>query len=478
MKKNLSKITSLVLSLVLIFSGIFSVIVSADTTEERPKMIKDHFEHLNIFEGDVAPNMNGTCAFVAMSMLLSYYDSYWNDRFIPNDMDWDAGMYNSSNDTLYSTFNANTEASEWDSYSGSAEDFSIEHENEYLQSHLMGISREKYLFLQVALVEVQVKAVLEDYLYNTCDFTKEQVEVKIQHQLTHGDDTLYNTMKEQIALKNPVIYLGLSLDEVDLLPEVLDGDYVSAGGHAMVAYDVTNHDGHEDIKLHTGWNPSTGETPSYDYVVSTEYSHHNSIIWLEIDDSLLSHECTDAYYDVAINDTVCSCEVYCRTHPEGTHSAGGAYLSYNENGHTRACVRCGQQVTESHTHTLPGYIGSTHTTSCACGHYVTGTHTYTYAQYSSTQHKCMCFCGYTRLSAHLIRDTSAAVKRCIYCNAIVQSGGGAIVGLSLGQIQYITDNGSYVRPDGIIVVSDIDYELYLSGELDLDSLVYSSGCTH
>ena len=78
----------------------------------------------------------------------------------------------------------------------------------------------------------------------------------------------------------------------------------------------------------------------------------------------------------------------------------------------------------------------------------------------------------------MIRDTSAAVKRCIRCNGIVQSGGGAIVGLYLGQIQYITGNGSYVRPDGIIVVSDIDYELYLSGELDLDSIMFSSGCTH
>lgn len=44
-------------------------------------------------------------------------------------------------------------------------------------------------------------------------------------------------------------------------------------------------------------------------------------------------------------------------------------------------------------------------------------------------------------------------------------------------VTYITDSGSYVRSDGIIVLSAQDYELYLAGELDLDSLLSQGGVT-
>lgn len=442
MKKHLSKITSLVLSLVIIFSGIFSIIVSADTPGTRPKMIKDHFERLNALNVDAAPNMDGTCTFVAMSMLLSYYDAYWNDSFIPDDMDWDTGTYDSSTDILYSTFNANTEASEWNNHSGSAEDFSIEHENEYLQSYLMGISRDKYLVLQVALVDVQVKAVLEDYLYNTCHFTEEQVKVKIQHQLTHGDDTLYNTMKEQIALGNPLIYLGLS---VDVLPSLVDSDVMELSGHAMVAYDVfTNGADQEDIKLNRGWNNNN----TYDSVKTTEFTHHNSIIWLEIDENLLPHECTDAYYDAATGDNVCSCYVYYNTHPKHqSHNyqynnfnttyhweqchCGEQNILYNHNlryyqssgtSHLERCIECSYQATVSHNYV--NYINnvSTHGAVCACGYVNEEEHyRHSFEQYTNTLHKTYCICGhYIGTETHSM-VTSGRYATCTDCGVVVDT---------------------------------------------------------
>lgn len=69
------------------------------------------------------------------------------------------------------------------------------------------------------------------------------------------------------------------------------------------------------------------------------------------------------------------------------------------------------------------------------------------------------------------------IKKCIDCGALVN------LNDTPGQLQsvtiayYITDNGSFVRYDGIIVLSTEDYELYLAGELDLDSLISHSAVT-
>ena len=43
--------------------------------------------------------------------------------------------------------------------------------------------------------------------------------------------------------------------------------------------------------------------------------------------------------------------------------------------------------------------------------------------------------------------------------------------------QYITENGSYVLPNGVIIISNIDYSLYLSGELDIYELIDGGCCT-
>ena len=51
------------------------------------------------------------------------------------------------------------------------------------------------------------------------------------------------------------------------------------------------------------------------------------------------------------------------------------------------------------------------------------------------------------------------------------------MGLTSGVV-YITSNGSYIRPDGIIVLSEIDLPRYLSGEIDLDNICSNGGLTH
>ena len=76
-----------------------------------------------------------------------------------------------------------------------------------------------------------------------------------------------------------------------------------------------------------------------------------------------------------------------------------------------------------------------------------------------------------------LRKKVLILKRLIFiislCSALIGSGG--IQLNTIDEINYITDNGSYLTPDGIIVLSAIDTELYISGLLNLDSLVSSHG---
>ena len=69
------------------------------------------------------------------------------------------------------------------------------------------------------------------------------------------------------------------------------------------------------------------------------------------------------------------------------------------------------------------------------------------------------------------------IKRCVDCGALVNLNDTPGQLQSVIGVTYITDNGSYIRADGIIVLSDVDYGLYLSGELDLEGLIASGGVT-
>jgi hypothetical protein len=94
-------------------------------------------------------------------------------------------------------------------------------------------------------------------------------------------------------------------------------------------------------------------------------------------------------------------------------------------------------------------------------------HSYTtYRTYSTTQHKATCSCGTYILQYHIVNTED--MTRCVLCNGLVSSSG--ITPLSLIK-NYITENGSYLLSNGIIVLVSIDYEKYLSGELNVYDLI-------
>ncbi len=94
-------------------------------------------------------------------------------------------------------------------------------------------------------------------------------------------------------------------------------------------------------------------------------------------------------------------------------------------------------------------------------------------------------CGHFTPSKHIVTATAGKFATCLICGATVRVGNGTIspsggngeTVTSISDIggRYITDNGSYILPSGVIVLVKEDVEAYLKGELVLpDDLSWSS----
>ena len=184
-----------------------------------------------------------------------------------------------------------------------------------------------------------------------------------------------------------------------------------------------------------------------------------------------------------------------------THSYSYQYEQYSNNAHKAFCV-CGYNMLISHTMnehecTLCGYSahsyeyisvdGSTHSITCSCGVNIlvehdmqNGTcvdcgyhvHSYTdhYQYKSMLQHYCYCRCGESILRPHVLRQSDGGgmtVSICEYCDAMV--GGPGVLNGVYTDLPH-TENGSYILPNGIIVLVPEDEEAYFNG-----TLVFSSG---
>ena len=54
---------------------------------------------------------------------------------------------------------------------------------------------------------------------------------------------------------------------------------------------------------------------------------------------------------------------------------------------------------------------------------------------------------------------------CLVCGGLAERGFVQLNALS-AEVHYVTDNGSYILPNGVIVLVDEDTELYLNGTLE------------
>lgn len=141
------------------------------------------------------------------------------------------------------------------------------------------------------------------------------------------------------------------------------------------------------------------------------------------------------------------------------------YGDITETGHTKSC-ECGYSDTEVHEYTKSINKNTAyHSKKCACGATVDELHEYgdnEYEYVNKQNHRRRCeVCNTYVLSRHAIK-ASEGYDHCAYCGCALDRGE---YYPALPNAQNRTPNGSYILPNGIIVLVDEDIEAYENGTL-------------
>ena len=473
MKKITVRIVS-VLTFVILFASILSTPAFAISTY----CVQNHFSMLcfdadgdgdDEYEDEIrTPPSENTCPYVAMSLLLTFYDSYWNDDFVADEYEWEPGTYNRTTDTLIETFAATTEAKDWETHIATlnlplnAETYpyyrayAAAKEGNFLEPYLISIGKSLLFHLDpndtLGLNDLETVAVLQTYLYIYRGFNINQVTVNYLHE-DNGD--IEAKMREVIDDGYPLIYIGKKLNSTTTTNT--DNEGQTKSGHELIAYGIDEDD---NIMLHTGWDGEEfctyegGSNP-------TDYNLNRAIIWLELKGNFLTHTHTENsgnYVDSITGEELCACQIYSR-HPNHNSNhlyKNGAdsdshflechcgartnveahnltYIYYSSTQHYEICNECTYARTMNHEYTTPCSPTATgHSLMCACGETTTESHyDHRYTSANSSYHKIYCKCGYLIGSeAHQMVSTGLGgiCTHCDYTSKEIPGPGQIILG--------------------------------------------------
>ena len=187
---------------------------------------------------------------------------------------------------------------------------------------------------------------------------------------------------------------------------------------------------------------------------------------------------------------------------EFTYNHNWTFVSVDGTTHTATCRDCGYTETKSHNLEYSNITSTSHTYGCTdCGYSVTSEHdmSITKIPLSSTEHGCKCIdCNYvdeSTVEPHSFNswvsvNTTTHQSECDGCNArgtttaphaFVPANGSLLnvvcvdcgytkrkdsdFGNVILSITKVSANGSYILPDGTIMLVDEDIEAYLNGTL-------------
>ena len=406
--------------------------ITYETAIEYSSAAHHHFATIG---NKIPPNVIGSCAYVSMSLILSFYDSYWHDVFVAEDFEyngeWDGNEYDDKR-PIYNVYSKdlnkvpllNLENDAWEAFEaggGTYSDFVNNSFNQAKYIHLylisLGIARGYHSGdssdISYGLDMTEQVTILDDYfdlIFGEANYSgtngvyDENLPVEIHFISTHAGDVnredVISKINEQLAVGNPVTYNGWKIEgnENNNLTSDKDDLENTKVGHSMVAYAVeTKSDGTSDILLHKGHISAP-----YTSVNQTEYSHNIEACWIEINEDVLPHVCPTEneeesfydYFDICKEKGVCACQLYGEKHPEHEHEI--YYVQGRaRDKHIYYCI-CGKHITEPHTLNYKDH----HTSVCACGYEHITPHQYTYQQISNGQHLAVCECGYQYEEAH------------------------------------------------------------------------------
>ena len=289
-----------------------------------------YFSHLN----DNFPiNSHGTCSYVGISMLLSFFDSYWDDEFIAEDFE-QTTTFNSTITTnqnidipSFDTESPGVISEDWNDVSGLSlsqyQNFVLTNEENYLQSYLIKLGYDmfdRYCF---------------DDATNPFGMTLYEQTHLTLYYLTYKRN-LYNSQAfvtcandyDQDALEEYII--SRLQDGVPVMINAL----TSVGYHSVVAYDYDSSNG--TIYVHTGWKDTSGNALTHVSLsqLGVTLSSIDSAISIDATSGNHGYHCPN--YVSSTNLSYCSCQM---AYPRNIQMTSGNYMDINPSLNGILCTR-------------------------------------------------------------------------------------------------------------------------------------------
>lgn len=349
-------------------------------------------------------NANTTCSFVAVGMLLSYYDSYLCDDIIPEQYDVasignekDMVKRNNSPGILFDTI----------SHSDAQKYYSKETSYELTAKECYNVLRYKYgnNSFQLKLIDFAIDNNLIELNDNSTSISlSADNKIVISFLEKYLESVNFNKVTDFTISECAESTNGISQNDVRqfIIENIDKGNPVYVyganssldGAHSFICYD---YDDINNIYAHMGWH--------YNFL-----SHNNPFI-----------KYPKRIKAVAIN--------FNRAHKH----------SYNYKVGDTAYCYCDEDISY-HNHSYDTIINL-----------------------NKKLHRMYCDCGKYMDSPHWIQgSTSGRYAKCAACGASLDLNDGPyIVVMSLSK----TPNGSYIHPSGIPVIMEEDVEAYLNGTL-------------
>ena len=477
--KTFKKTTAYLLTIIVAFSSLFSINTFAYNTESGEIRYNENcatYYFTELIDG-FGTNSEGTCSFVASAMLLSYYDSFWNDAIISDG-------YEENGSWMYTFWGYRVMESpgikkepRWvnnDTYSTYGE-YIDAFADEYLHLELIRMAKDDLNYYYSDLAEGLMDLfgnfkVFDRYFYSSVDWSISipQARDLLEHYLEEREigsnkitvnclsfrdvmedlsdelseeekaDAADEEIRQQVINKVnngiPVVYAGFEQDS--------SGNW---SGHALVAYDYDSTN--DELIFHSGWNNNTDRILK-EGDSAFNYGKNLYMMWFDINDTNYPHNICSYNYNLTIGQNqlpTCMCNF--SSHPEHRHSPLNGYGTYDSNGHNVSCRWCERTFYESHT--------------------------YSYTLYSASQHKASCNCGYEIVNNHVVAiDSTTGLSSCIYCGAFVGSPSliNNILPYKLNRI-ILNESGSYVDDNGIVYLSESDAKMVLSGQITVEEIL-------
>ena len=363
-----------------------AIIIGSGEEEQISTLFLDKFAvyYFSQLNKNFGNNYIGSCSYTAAAMLLSFYDTYWNDNIIPEHYEsQDKNLPNSK--LIADILESPGIKMESIPHGTTKEQYKTIIDNdkdEYFHLKLIDIGLN--IFDDYALFPSSVEELLEYYLYNVVGFSTSEVTVE---RITAGNLFDGITVREYVINK---VTQGI--------PVFVSATSLGEGAHSYIIYDYDVST--DELYCHLGGHYNDDNVLLTHVKFSTiDYTLFEGAVTINFTPTS-QHSHSNNYVDSDGN-TYCSCDFPC--HPEHEHSykpLNGVENIY----HTYDCLCAVQNnVNFLHTFTYVELDNSKHINKCTqCEYQVELPHNLDYTNINDElNHREYCtVCGHIGISYH------------------------------------------------------------------------------